>query len=460
MDRDPNSHAAMLKVAVTTRLEHSVCPERQPSLRRASRIDGISHPIFVGSWLANFVLVSANAATFIFADWVAWITSSAGTAAGAAVYQEELPGRIIQIGLIAAIVARLFLGQAIDRFGVRHIWIALSLLMLTGSGIFMSLTSMSPLLAAGRICFAVGLSGMFTCSSFHIQSCVTEHRRTEFLGLLGSAGFVGMIVGTQLVDFLKSATAGNPVYFRYTFGAVMLFNVVYVSLAWHITRGFPKPNRGIRPPLLRMMWSYWPGPVVVIAMVLGLMFAVPSVYLVRFNRYAELGGISGFWTAYAISAFLLRVVTVQLSRKVGRYRLISAGLTAQGVGLLSIVPVTQWWHLIASALICGLGHALLFPSIVSLGSGRFPERYRGSGTSLTMGFIDLGTALSAPLLGQIIDLQVFHGVGYRPMFFSAGVTEILVALFWHLWHLKLVDSEVGAELAPQQTGDNDSNQRS
>ena len=70
------------------------------------------------------------------------------------------------------------------------------------------------MLYLGRILWAIGISGMFTCSTFHMQACVAEHRRTEFLGLLGSSGFIGMILGTQLVDALWLLNDGNQIYFR------------------------------------------------------------------------------------------------------------------------------------------------------------------------------------------------------------------------------------------------------
>jgi MFS family permease len=405
------------------------------------QIERLSDPIFVSAWTANFLLVTANAAIFVFADWIAWLATSSSTVS-AVPYEEELPGRIIQTGLIAAILSRLFLGKTIDRFGVRRVWMVLAASTLIGSAIFANVTTVSRLLYAGRILYAVGVSGMFTCSAFHIQACVAEHRRTEFLGLLGSSGFIGMILGTQLVDWLQWLNDGNQVYFRHAFWVVMACNAAYILLIWIATKGFPRPRREIRPSLISMMKAHWPGPVVLVAMVMGLVFTVPSLYLVRFNRHAGLGGISGFWTAYAISAFALRILTAQLSQKVGRHHLITVGLLAQGTGLLTILMASHAWHLVASAIICGLGHALLFPSIVSLGSGRFPAKYRGSGTNLTMGFMDFGTALSAPLLGRIIDREAFGGAGYPQMFLTAGLTTLTLGIVWHFWHWGRIDSEV------------------
>ena len=414
-------------------------PVPQSGLRR--QVERLTDPLFVSAWIANFLLVTANAAIFIFADWIAWLASS-HRSENAMIYQEELPGRIIQMGLTAAILSRFFLGQTIDRFGVRRVWIALGVSAFAGSTVFASVTTVSPMLYVGRVLYAVGLSGMFTCSAFYIQASVAEHRRTEFLGLLGSSGFVGMILGTQIVEGLKWLNDGNEIYFRYAFQVVMACNAAYVVLTWKLTKGFPKPQRKIRPSLLTMMKDYWPGPVVLVAMVTGLVFTVPGLYLIRFNRHAGLGGIAGYWTAYALSAFALRIVTAQLSQKVGRYWLITAGLIAQGTGLLAIIPATQTWHLVLSAIICGLGHALLFPSIISLGSGRFPSHLRGSGTNLTMGFTDLGTAISAPLLGRIIDLEMFDRAGYSQMFLTAGLTTLAAGFAWQLWHWGRVDSEI------------------
>ena len=405
------------------------------------QIDRLMDPLFIGAWIANFLLVTANAALFVFADWIAWLATS-NQSETLVPYSEELPGRIIQLGLIAAILSRCFLGQMIDRFGVRPVWISMSLLTLIGSTLFASVSSVSSVLYVGRVLYAVGVSGMFTCSAFHIQASVAEHRRTEFLGLLGSSGFVGMVLGTQLVDGFRWLTLGNEIYFWYVFLVVMACNAAYTILVWAVTKSFPKPHREIRPSLIRLMKDYWPGPVVLVAMVMGLVFTVPSLYLVRYTRYVNMGGIAGFWTAYAISAFTLRIGTAQLSQQVGRHQLITVGLAAQGTGLLSITLATQSWHLLISATICGLGHALLFPSIVSLGSGRFPAKYRGSGTNLTMGFLDLGTAISAPLLGRIIDMPMFDRTGYPQMFITAGITALLLAAGWQFWHWGQIDSEI------------------
>lgn len=421
-------------------------PVRAPTKAAAepperTTIDRTNHPVFILSYIANLTLVTANAATFIFADYVAWLAQHGSTGVP---YHEELPGRVIQYGIFAAITVRIFLGQSIDRFGVRRVWLVMSTLALVGLSIFASLTMLSPLLTVGRILFATGLGGMFTCGTFHIQSCVAERRRTEFLALLGSSGFVGMILGPQLADLLRWISSGNTdAFFPRVFQMATILMVCYIACLLVITRGLARPMKlAARPSLIRLTRDYWPGLVVVVAMAMGLVFMVASLYLVRFNQHEHFGGIATYWTTYAVTAFTFRVGTAALSQRVGRYRLILFGLLAQGLGLWALIPVSEWWHLLFSATLCGFGHALLFPSIVSLGSGTFPARYRGSGTNLILGCFDLGAGVSAPLLGKVIDLPQFGGVGFRQMFFVAGALPLALAIVWYFVKCGSTDSEV------------------
>lgn len=404
-------------------------------------IDSIRHPIFIAAWIANLVIVTANVSTFIFAEWVALLAAGTPTTS---VYNEELTGRVIQYGLLASIVSRLFLGQAIDYFGVRRVWLANSVLCLAGLIFFATLSQVSAVLFFARVIFAIGIAGMFTSSMFHIQQCVPPQRRTEFIGLLGSSGFIGMILGSQTADILRWLADGqSTTAFRTIFLFAALMIVIYIACVAIATGKDSAPNRSkARPNLAVLMKRYWPGTVMLVAISMGAAFSVPSIYLVRFMQNEGYGGISLYWSIYALTAFVLRLKTARLSSRIGRHRLILIGLAIQGMGLWAIVPISSGWQVSLSAFLCGFGHALLFPSIVSLGAGAFPTEYRGSGTNLTLGFFDCGIALSAPLFGRLIDLPQFEGKGFRPMFAVAGTLPLIVAMIWYWRSHKVEDNEI------------------
>ena len=77
---------------------------------------------------------------------------------------------------------------------------------------------------------------------------------------------------------------------------------------------------------------------------------------------------------------------------------------------------------------------MLFPAVVSIGAGRFPIQYRGSGTTLVLGFTELGTALAAPLLGMLIDRGNRGGgtLGFAWMFISAAAIAGVVGIFYSI----------------------------
>lgn len=286
-DLNDGSSPTVKSSAAESFAENANAPDNSSKL-----IDRISHPVFIFAYLANLAVVTANAAMFMFADWVAWLATHGGSDI---VYVEELPGRIVREGLIAAICARVFLGMSIDRFGVRHVWLCMSLTALCGACVFGSLQELTWLVYVGRVCFAVGLAGMFTCSTFHMQDSVAEHRRTEFIALLGSSGFLGMILGSQLAGFFRRSSGVNKeVYFANVFFAVTSLLLIYILLMWFATSDSVKPpKKTTRPTLLKLTWQYWPGFVLFVAMTMGMMFTVTSLYLVRFNRHAGDGRYRG-----------------------------------------------------------------------------------------------------------------------------------------------------------------------
>jgi len=382
------------------------------------------------AYAANTAVVTGNALTFRFAELVDFLGG-----------RERVAGAIIGIATAAALLSRLFLGQALDRYGVRRLWVLSSLLFVAGGALLTVADSLSGLLIAARSLFAVGLAGMFTCSTVHIQSLVPSHRRTEVIGSLGSSGFVGMILGAILGDLIFHRLDGR-LRFIVLFGAATLLGALYVALVLIATRGDRHDAPAKTPAIHKLALRYWPGNVILVALVMGTMLAVTTVFLTRFATQRGLSGLGPFFAAYAGSAFTFRLVTRGWSRTVGRHRMILLGLAGHAVAMLLLPFVTNEWLFAVPALFGGFGHALLFPAVVSLGSEAFPVQYRGTGTTLVMGFFDVGTFASAPILGGIID--AFDGSGFTPMFLFAAAVATCVAVIYSLTTARTPDSDLTA----------------
>ena len=99
------------------------------------------------------------------------------------------------------------------------------------------------------------------------------------------------------------------------------------------------------------------------------------------------------------------------------------GLLGHVVGHAMLAFVTSSWQFIPAAIVCGFGHALLFPAVVSLGSGAFPKECRGAGTAIILGFTDFGSLIFAPILGRII-----VEYGFTAMYLTSSGTALVAAI--------------------------------
>ena len=414
----------------------------------------VYHAAFWVAFAANLVVVSSNALTFRFAELVNYLGGTEG-----------LAGLTVAVATLGAVLGRFKIGEAIDRLGVRKVWSACSGLGVVGAltlaaaapiaarlpddaGSWLTWTAMRLPIFAGRLLFTVGLAGQFGCSLVHIQNLVPASRRTEAIATFGSSGFLGMMTGTILGDFIFHHTAGDSRY-AVLFGASAACAGAYLLFTLYLTRDYRHEPPAERASALSLLLKHWPGPVTWVGGAMGLGFAVSTVFLTRFATARGLDGIAPFFMGYATSAFTFRVLTRRWSATVGRHRMIAAGLAGQTAGFVLLPFVTAWWHLVPPAVLVGFGHALLFPAVVSLGTETFPLRYRGTASTLILGFFDLGMLACAPILGFAVDAGVAAGLSggaeFTPMFLGAAAAVAGVGVYYHLAAGRGADVDVLAE---------------
>lgn len=401
------------------------------------------------AYLANLTLVGANALTYRFAELVKFL---GGT--------EQTTGFIVQVGMLGALFSRFFLGQLLDRYGTRRVWLIGSAMFGAGAIAFPFCSSTNWPIYLSRVAYAVGIAAVSTAGIVHIQNQVPPHRRTEMIGNFGSSGFIGMVLGSQAGDLLFWLVPQGALRYQLLFGLTFVLGGAYVWLVQAITRGMQHTQPPETPSTHHLLFRYWPGHVVLVAMMMGVGLASTTVFLTRMTTRRDLGGIGTFFLGYCVSAFVFRVAAAGWTKIVGRYRLVVFGLLGHAIGHLILAYASQSWHMIPAALLAGFGHALLFPCVVSLGAGRFPKEFRGTGTSVVLGFIEAGVAVSAPLLGWMIDTGAARGVAdpFKVVFLSSAAGFCAVAVYYGWANRHVIDEEqtrdedaVHHDLEPSET---------
>ncbi|MBI1903589.1 MAG: MFS transporter, partial [Planctomycetia bacterium] len=190
-----------------------------------------------------------------------------------------------------------------------------------------------------------------------------------------------------------------------------------------------------------------PGMLLLVAVAVGTGISLANTYLRPFAQSLGIPGIATFFWVYCVTAFITRYLTRQAPRTVGVRPMILMGLSTLAFSLVLYLPVRTNWHLMLPAIVAGIAHASLFPSVTGGGSISFPARYRGIGVTLILAMFDLGSLLGMPLAGSILySAEQLGWPRYPTMFLTMAGLLAAVALLYGWTSRKSVSAAVGSKL--------------
>jgi MFS family permease len=366
------------------------------------------------AYLANTSLMVTVSMLFRYSDFVELL---GGT--------ELQLGWIVGTGAVGSLLMRVVQGTSIDRQGPRSVW-AFSL----GLVIVMLLSHLAisrvdgPAIYLVRTAYHTGLAGAFGSSITYISRRVPIARTAEVIGTLGSSGFVGMVLGTQLGDLM---CAGRQLARRdldRLFVVAAALAAFSLCCALRATRGDIKPARRRRLPAVWLVRRYHPGRLLLMGLVMGAGLGMPGTFVRPYAASLGIGRIGLFFGTYAVTAFLVRLATRRLVQQIGVAGTIVTGMASLAGSMLLYLLVGTAWEFAVPAVATGVAHALLFPAVVAGGSLTFPARYRGLGTTLILGSFDLGNLIGMPLAGTVLSGAESLGWAAYPTMFCVMASGV------------------------------------
>jgi len=430
-DPTANHHQDLARRRTNTRTMHSptasppVAPgpqqPRVPAARTAVPIPRDTTPVYDRSfwlaYLANSLLMIAVSLLFRYSDFIHLLGGSA----------LQL-GWIVGIGAVGSLLMRLAQGVGIDRYGPRKIWLISLLVVIVTLVLHLWVARVD---TAGiyllRIAYHTGLAGAFGASITYIARRAPVIRMAELIGMLGSSGFVGMIVGTQLGDILCRAEPLVRFHLDRLFLVAAALAAASLLSAWAATWGVARPVRRRRLPTWWLIRRYHPGNLILMGLMMGIGVGLPGTFLRPFAASLGIATIGTFFGVYAVTAFGVRLATRRLPERLGIRPTILLGMACLAASMLLYLFVKSPWQLAIPGVVAGAAHALLFPSVVAGGSQTFPDRYRGLGTTLVLGSFDLGNLIGMPLSGSLVYAADRAGLPGYPVLFSALAILLVLA---------------------------------
>ena len=123
---------------------------------------------------------------------------------------------------------------------------------------------------------------------------------------------------------------------------------------------------------------------------------------------------------------MTRVLGAKLADRVGEENILPWSFLVNAVGYLSMILITNSWHLAMAGFLTGCGHGLIFPCLNALAVRDEPVEIRGKISGVFTGAMDGGMFLGSIALGYIGEW-----FGFTPIFvttFFVLVTCIVIFL--------------------------------
>jgi MFS family permease len=127
-------------------------------------------------------------------------------------------------------------------------------------------------------------------------------------------------------------------------------------------------------------------------------------------------------TAFAVTLIVARLIFIRTISWFGGYPVAKANLFIESIGALLLWRATSPTMALIGAAICGLGFALIFPSIGVEAVQRVPAFNRGTALGVYTAFVDVSFFLVGPIAGSLIGW-----FGY-PSVFLFALISVLAAL--------------------------------
>ena len=260
-----------------------------------------------------------------------------------------------------------------------------------------------PLLVALRLLTGAGEALLLVGAATMITDLAPAHRRGEALSLFSLGLWGGLALGPILGELVLGDDRFDSVWL---FAAACCLASALVGLTLPETAPSREPDHRTTA---RLVHPAAIGPGVVLAFtVLG--FAGIGTFGALYARELGLDGAGSVFLTFSAVVVATRVLARRVPDRLGPKRTARVALSLIAAGLLTIGLWNVPAGLFAGTVVVAFGHALAFPSLMTLAVNAAPASERSSVVGTFSAFTELGFLVGALSLGAIASTAGYDGV--------------------------------------------------
>lgn len=259
-----------------------------------------------------------------------------------------------------------------------------------------------PFLVVLRLVTGAGEAMVLVGAATVVTDLAPERRRGEALSIFSLGLWGGLALGPLLGELVLGGTGFDAVWLL---AAACCLGAGLIGLALPETspprEAHLAPSRLVHPAAI--------GPGVVLAFtVLG--FAGLGTFGALYARELGLEGAGTVWLLFSAVVVATRILARQVPDRLGPKRTSRVALSLISTGLLAIGLWSAPAGLYLGTLVVAFGHALAFPSLMTLAVNAAPAGERSAAVGTFSAFTELGFLVGALSLGAVASTVGYDGV--------------------------------------------------
>ena len=355
-------------------------------------------------------------------------------------YVEDVGGTTQQIGFVMGAFAvglllfRPMLGKLADQRS-RKLVVLIGMAVVAIAPLGYLFVNSIPLLLLIRAFHGISIAAYTTGSSALIVDLSPVEKRGEVIGYMSLTNPIGVAIGPAIGGFLQAQSGYTPLFlFSFVMGVLGFLCASQVkepriTQESKVEAQLQAKSLGVKPRSDKFWQLLGSSRLRIPALVLlltGLVFGALATFVALYIREAKVDLNPGwFYTAAAMSSFIVRLITGRASDRYGRGLFITGGLICYGLAMLLLSQAQGAVHFLLAGLLEGAGGGTLIPMMITLISDRSYSYERGRVFSLCIGGFDVGIAIAGPVLGTFAEQ-----LGYRGIFaLSTGLALLALLVF-------------------------------
>ncbi|HQQ83381.1 MAG TPA: MFS transporter [Cyclobacteriaceae bacterium] len=339
----------------------------------------------------------------------------------------DYKGLIISLFTLTAMISRPFSGKLADKLGRKPVILAGSLVCVASSLLYPMLSTVFGFLLLRLIHgFSTGFTP--TGQAAYLSDVIPANRRGEAMGLLGTAGTLGMSGGLAIGPWMTSAVSVNAMFYLSAFFALMSASIVLSiketirerhAISWRLLevhrRDLFEP-RVLVPCLIMAMTAYAYGNLFTIVPDFGLHVGIPK----------EDSGL--LFAYFTLASLMVRLIGGKASDIFGRVAVLRVSTFLMMTGMLWIGMSTTPKMLIMGAFIYGLAQGATSPTLLAWAADLSDPEHKGRGVASLYIFMEFGIGIGALLSGFL------YGNNASQFILTFVVSSVLSGIsFLYLW---------------------------